>query len=101
MWLSLGDRGEFPLGNGELEGVGPGEGRGERVPISMARSSVQARPWLLRKSSVSLSTSSSLVRWGTSQIRFTTCREEREVTERSLRQIKMISVVSFGACCSP
>ena len=76
MWLGLGDRGEFSLGRGEVEGVGPGEGRGERVPISTARSSVQARPRLRRKSSVSLSTTSSLVRWGTSRIRFTTCREE-------------------------
>ena len=46
MWL--GGRGEFSLGNGEVEGVGLGEGRGERVPISMARSSVQARPQLRR-----------------------------------------------------
>ncbi len=77
MLLSLGDRGEFSLGMGEAEGVGPGEGRGERVPISTARSSVQARQRLRRKSSVSLSTTSSLVRWGTSRIRFTTCRKER------------------------
>lgn len=76
VWLTLGDRGEVTLGMGEVEGVGPGEGRGERVPISTARSSVQAMPRLRRKSSVSLSTTSSLVRWGTSWIRFTTCRDE-------------------------
>lgn len=58
----LSSRGEIPLGWGELEGVGPGEGLGERFPISMAKSSVQGRPWLRRKSSVSLSTTSSLVR---------------------------------------
>lgn len=48
VWLGLGERGELSLGMGEDEGVGPGEGRGERVPISTARSSVQARPWLWR-----------------------------------------------------
>lgn len=67
--------GGVPLGTGEVEGVGLGEGRGERVPISTARSSVQARPRLRRRSSVGLSTTSSRVRWGTSRIRFTTCRE--------------------------
>lgn len=49
VWFGLGDRGdrvEFSLGKGELEGVDRGEGCGERVPISMARSSVQARPRL-------------------------------------------------------
>lgn len=61
-WKTLDIRGEIPLGRGELEGVGPGEGLGERFPISMARSSVQGRPRLRRKPSVSLSTTSSLVR---------------------------------------
>lgn len=60
--LGFGDIGEFPLGKGEVEGVAAGEGCGERVPISMARSSVQARPRLPRCSSVSLSTTSSRVR---------------------------------------
>lgn len=78
----MSDRGEFSLGRGEVDGVGPGEGRGDRVPISTARSSVQARPRLRRNSSVSLSATSSLVRWGTSRIRFTTCRGG----ERSNRQ---------------
>lgn len=77
VWLTLGDRGEVPVGMGEVEGVGAGEGRGERVPIWTARSSVQAWPRLRRKSSVSLSTTSSLVRWGTSRMRFTTCRAEQ------------------------
>lgn len=48
MWLGLTGSGELSLGMGEIEGVGPGEGRGERVPISMAKSSVQARPRLRR-----------------------------------------------------
>ncbi|TNN69436.1 hypothetical protein EYF80_020270 [Liparis tanakae] len=52
--------GEFSLGTGEAEGVGPGEGRGDSVPISTARSSVHARPRLRRYSSVSASTTSSL-----------------------------------------
>lgn len=73
VWSTLGTRGEITLGRGELEGVGPGEGRGERVPISTARSSVQGTPRLRRNSSVSLSTTSSLVRCGTSRIRSTTC----------------------------
>lgn len=89
VWLTLGDRGEVPLGMGEVEGVGAGEGRGERVPISTAMSSVQALPRLRRKSSVSLSTTSSLVRWGTSRMRFTTYRDE-----------KWEQLVRFGACCS-
>ena len=72
LWLVLSSRGEFSLGIGEAQGVGLGEGRGERVPISMASSSVQARPCLRRQSSVSLSTTSNLVRWATSQIWFTT-----------------------------
>lgn len=46
--LVLRNRGEFSLGIGEAEGVGLGEGRGERVPISMASSSVHARPFLRR-----------------------------------------------------
>lgn len=62
MWKLLRSRGEIPLGRGELEGVGPGEGLGERFPISKAKSSVQGRPRLRRKASVSLSTTSSLVR---------------------------------------
>lgn len=36
--------GDIPRGNGEVEGVGPGEGLGERVPITTARTSVQAKP---------------------------------------------------------
>lgn len=78
VWLTLGDRGDVSLSMGEVEGVGAGEGRGERVPISTARFSVQAMPLLRRKSSVSLSTTSSLVRCGTSRIRLTTCREEQQ-----------------------
>lgn len=62
MWKLLSSRGEIPLGRGELEGVCPGDGLGERFPISTARSSVQGRPRLRRKASVSLSTTSSLVR---------------------------------------
>lgn len=73
--LTLDNRGEIPRGTGEVEGVGPGEGRGERVPITTARSSVQAMPRVWRNSSVTLSTTSSLVRCGTLRIRFTTCRE--------------------------
>lgn len=91
--MGLGDRGEFTLGKGEAEGVGAGEGRGEKVPISMARSSVQARPWLRRSSSVSLSTTSSLVRWGTSRMRFTTCTEDRIVTVRGLTQNDQCGII--------
>lgn len=73
--LSLRHVGDIPRGNGDVEGVGPGEGLGERVPITTARTSVQAKPFMWRYSSVSLSTTSSLVRCGTSRIRFTTCRK--------------------------
>lgn len=48
MWKPLSSRGEIPLGRGELEGVGPGEGLGERFPISTAKSSVQGRLRLCR-----------------------------------------------------
>lgn len=65
--------GDIPRGTGDAEGVGPGEGLGERVPMTTARSSVQARPLVRRNSSASLSTTSSLVRCGTSRIQFTTC----------------------------
>lgn len=44
----LGEKSSLSLGTGETEGVTMGEGRGERVPISMARSSVQARLRLRR-----------------------------------------------------
>lgn len=67
--------GDIPRGTGEVEGVGPGEGLGERVPMTLARTSVQARPFVRRNSSASLSTTSSLVRCGTSRMRFTTCRK--------------------------
>lgn len=67
--------GDIPRGSGEEEGVGPAEGLGERVPITTARTSVQAKPFMCRYSSVSLSTTNSLVRCGTSRIRFTTCRK--------------------------
>lgn len=65
--------GDIPRGTGEAEGVGPGEGLGERVPMTTAWSSEQDRPLVRRNSSVSLSTTSSLVRCVTSRIRFTTC----------------------------
>lgn len=38
--------GDIPRGSGEVEGVGPGEGLGERVPITSARTSVQAKPFV-------------------------------------------------------
>lgn len=46
--LDLRNSGEPSLGTGDAEGVVLGDGRGERFPISMAWSSVQARPWLRR-----------------------------------------------------
>lgn len=90
--LDLRNSGEPSLGTGDAEGVILGDGRGERFPISMAWSSVQARPWLRRKSSVSLSTTSSLVRWGDSQIRFTTCRQEKQ------RRNKKIDLINTETC---
>lgn len=48
VWSGWGDLGEFTRGKGEVDGVSLGERRGERVPISMANSSVQATPQLWR-----------------------------------------------------
>lgn len=76
-YLNVGDREGVSLCIGEGVGLYGSEIRGESVPISTARSSVHARPQLFRYFSVSLSTTSSLVRWGTSEIRSTTWKTEQ------------------------
>lgn len=64
--LVLGEKAPFSRNSmgeiGEAQGVVAGEGLGDRVPISMARASVHAKPQLERYSSVSMSTTRSRVR---------------------------------------